>query len=122
MTEEIKRKGAWILEHGLVILQAATVLVLVTIYVANNASRSAQASADIVLVNARLDRLFDKLDEINKSLPVLAEKVHAIEEAVTTSRGAFASLDLRLRLIEANEAANHADINAIKPNPRHIVP
>lgn len=74
-----------------------------------------QAHIDLITVNARLDRIFEKLD----ALPVLVEKVHNAESQITEARGAYSTLDIRLRAIENNNAANHADIEAVaKPKPR----
>lgn len=121
MADEPK-KAPWILEHGFVLMQAASMVVLITLYVSGNVNRSTQAAADLVTVNMRLDRLFEKLDQINGSLPVLVEKVRVAEDQITRGKGDYASLDVRLREIERNNAANHEDINAIRPDPRHLNP
>lgn len=70
-----------------------------------------QMNLAVVTINSRLDRLFEKVDIVS----VLVEKVRSLETQITDARGNNTTLEQRIRLIESNNAANHADIKATNP-------
>ena len=65
--------------------------------------------AAVASLSIRVDRMSDKLDAVLSSLPVIQEKVTSLEGQITDGRGAYSTLDTRLRAIEQNEYANHVD-------------
>lgn len=123
MTDVTPAKPFWLrADHIIAAVPACVATVMLIVWLVNGRASTDNTQAAMVTVNSRLDRIFVKLDDINASLPVLVEKVRTAENQITEGRGSWASLDVRLRAIEQNAAANHADIEAVKPNPRHINP
>lgn len=111
MADDVKSPNRFKIEHIAIVIQAALFLGGALIWVTTANVQSNQTATAMVTVNARLDRIFEKLD----ILPVTVEKVRQLEQQVTDSRGSYSTLDVRLRAIENNNAANHADIEAVKP-------
>lgn len=68
------------------------------------AAIAAQASESV-----RLDRIFEKIDEINRTLPVLVERENEDRQQITDGRGQWGSLMGRITAIESNIAAVHAE-------------
>lgn len=77
------------------------------------ATTKADNVAAMVGLNARLDRLFEKVDTINERLPVLVERLDAARGQIAEGKGAYGSLESRLRAIETNVEAVHQE--SIKP-------
>lgn len=102
-------------EHWIAAVPAIVSAVAVVIFISGTSMKTDTTMAATVTINARLDRLFDKLDEINKVLPVLAEKVRAAEVAILDGRGGYTSLEVRLRAMENNIAAVHEENVKSKP-------
>lgn len=90
-------------------IQVVVVLMGVVIWATSHADKADSVAAAAISVNARLDRLFEKVDMIAENLPVLREKVSNLEQQVTDGRGQYSSLDVRLRAIENNTAAVHEE-------------
>lgn len=77
-------------------------------------------NAAMVTVNARLDRIFTKLDDFAATFPVMQEKLRMVQAQIDEAKGTSSSLEARLRAIENNNAANHADI--VHTNPKLYPP
>jgi len=60
-------------------------------------------------VNSRLDRIFEKLDAI----PVVQERLTQVQSQLADAKGAYVSLEARLRGLESNVSAVHDE--ATKP-------
>jgi hypothetical protein len=94
------------------VVSGVNVLVLLCgliFWVATESAKTDNTALAMGSVNARLDRLFDKLDTMNVILPVIQEKISQLENHGVEERGTYASLRDRLSAIEANSAANHID-------------
>lgn len=90
-------------------LPIAMVLVSGLVWAVMKGDKADTATAAAVTINARLDRLFEKIDIIATAMPVIQEKVANLEHQVTDGRGAYSTLDVRLRAIEMNTAAVHEE-------------
>lgn len=109
----VRTRPSWLSVMNLAAgIQVAVVLVGLVIWVTAKGDKADAVAAASIAINSRLDRLFDKVDVIALAMPVLQEKVTSLESQVTDGRGAYATLDIRLRAIENNEAANHRDASA----------
>ena len=90
-------------------LQIILALVGALIWATTKGEKADSVAVATVTINARLDRLFDKVDLLATALPVIQEKIAQTENQITEARGSYSNLDTRLRAIENNEAANHID-------------
>ncbi len=79
-----------------------------------NSGKIDQTTSLVTTLDRRLERIETKLE----NLPALVERVGQIDRQLAEGRGTWATMDGRLRAIESNAAANHADIDSLKPNPR----
>jgi hypothetical protein len=111
----------WLKTNMMVVIMAVGFIISASLWVGSLSSKSGVTDATLVatngaltVVNARMDRLFDKLDSITGTLPVMAEQIKQVREAIALARGDAASLDVRLRGMENNIAAVHAE--AIVPD------
>lgn len=102
----------WLKANVLIVLMCIQFLVGTTLWVSSLANSSGSNSSALVTVNARLDRIFEKLD----GLPVMAEQVKELQAQMADAKGSSGSLEARLRLLEQNVAAVHAE--ATDPHKR----
>lgn len=110
-----EKPPSWLrVEYIALAFQIVVAIGAVSVWAINSASKTDSTTAAMITVNARLDRIFEKLDV----LPVLVEKVRQAEIAIGDSKGGYSTLDVRLRMIEQNNAANHADIQSVLPPQR----
>lgn len=100
-------------EHVGSLVIAASVTASFGYFVISASNKTDNTTAALVTVNARLDRLFDKLDQINATLPVLVERENEDRMQITDGRGQWSSLMGRMVAIENNVAAVHAE--AVEP-------
>lgn len=115
-------KANWLKPETILSLISTAVVIIggavgYVIYISDNAHKTDSTAAAMITVNARLDRIFEKLDV----LPVLVEKVRQAEVQITDGKGSYSSLDLRLRVIENNAAVARSDIDTTRtrsPLPR----
>lgn len=112
VSDHLKQPSWFKLEHVGLVFQVAVVLGGLSIWLITNSNRTDATASAMITVNARLDRIFEKLD----NLPVLVEKVRQAEIAISESKGGYASLDTRLRAIENNVAVTHEEVIAKRPH------
>lgn len=96
-------------EHLGSIVVAVVALCSLGVFIITASNKTDATVASLVTVNMRLDRLFDKLDQINGTLPVLVEREAEDRQQITDSRGQWGSLMGRIVAIESNIAAVHAE-------------
>lgn len=106
MADEQKPPSWFKVEHVGLVFQVAVVLGGLSIWLISNVDRTSSVAAAMVTVNSRLDHIADKLE----GLPVLVERVKQAEQAISESKGGYATLDTRLRVIENNIAVTHAEV------------
>ena len=90
-------------------VSVAIVLANLIIWSTHKADTTDAVVSAVASLSIRVDRMSDKLDAVLASIPVIQEKVTSLEGQITDGRGAYATLDTRLRAIEQNEYANHVD-------------
>lgn len=95
----------WLKDNMLIVLMSLQILVGSTLWVSSLYNKTSSNDVALVTVNARLDRIFEKLD----GLPVMAEQLKEARESIAASRGDYASLEVRLRTMENNIAAVHGE-------------
>ena len=110
MSEE-KPMGAHWEKWGIIFLGvgAAPALGAIMFWAVSTADSAAQTAASLAMFHAEIMARFDHVDSKVENLPVLAERVEELKAALAGTQGDYASLEVRLRAIESNEAANHAD-------------
>lgn len=103
---EIVRRPSWLSIMNLGAgLQVVVLLAGVMFWVVAKADKTDQTAVALMSVSARLDAIVTKLD----ALPVLSEQVSQLRLDMTGTKGAYASLEARLRAIEASVAAANAE-------------
>lgn len=115
MVDQIKaRLPEWLnMTVILGVAQMLGMLAMLTVWAVTKAETADRNNLALAGVETRLGRIFDTLDTIRQTLPVMQERIAQGERAANDARGVWASADLRLRAIEQNAAANHEDINQL---------
>lgn len=88
-------------------IQVLVLCTAVLFWVVTKADKADSTASAITGVNARLDNIAIQIS----TLPVMAEQINELREQLAGAKGDYASLDVRLRMIEQNNAANHADVS-----------
>lgn len=103
----------------LVISVPAIVAVVGGLYWAiSSANVATQTAINLTLLRTEMVVRLDRIDTRIEALPVLAEQVKEAQAALLGSKGDYASLEVRLRAIEANNLANHIDaVKALNKRP-----
>ena len=112
MTErEQKPMGAHWEKWGIIFLGigAAPALGAVMFWAVSTADSAATTATNLATFHAEIMARFDHIDSKVEDLPLLAERVKNLQEALANTQGSYASLAERLHAIEENNAANHAD-------------
>ena len=89
-----------------VILALLTTFESGSFWVINKFDKADSTAVSLITVNARLDKIFEKLDV----LPVIQEQLTQSRKELIDGKGEYSDLNTRLRIIELDEAANHADL------------
>lgn len=106
MSDDLKRPS-WLSWTNLVAgIQVSVVVCALVFWAATKSNQADSTAAAMITLNARFDRVFEKLD----TLTILAEQMREVQGEIDGAKGAYASLDVRLRAIEQNNAALHNDI------------
>ena len=121
MVDEIKNRWPTWLSVPVIMLflQMCGMLVVLTIWASGVGTTAGQTAIAIASIDSRLDRVFAALDDIRATLPVVQQRLTTSEAAINDAKGVWASADLRLRAIEQNNAANHADIEQLAHRTGH---
>lgn len=92
-----------------VMVNTLALLAGLTMFLIHGGFQSTQNALDVVTINARLDRIFEKLDV----LPVMNEQIQEAQRQITAGKGDWATMDGRLRAMEQNTASNRSDLEKL---------
>ena len=108
---EPKPMGAHWDKWGIVFLGvgAAPALGALMFWAISTADIAAQTAHDVATLHSEITARLDHIDSRVEDLPLLAERVKNLQEALVNTQGSYASLAERLHAMEDNNAANHAD-------------
>jgi hypothetical protein len=97
------------IERVVVLVPAILAAVGLIYWAVSSANTAAQTAVALSAFNTQVMQRFDRIDGKIENLPVLAEQTRELQQQLAGAKGDYASLDVRLRAIETNTAAVHAE-------------